>query len=187
MEAMTGATERAKKIKMIIFDVDGVLTDGGIYTGAAGEVFKPFFCRDGLGIRLARESGIKVAIITGRNSQQVEYRGKELGLDAIYQGSLNKRDDYERLKQEFGLTDDDIAYVGDDLIDLPIMVQVELAAAVNDAVPEVKARSHIISDFVGGRGAAREVIEFILKAQDKWPAIVDSFLAVEHKGISARI
>ena len=187
MEIMTGAKERAKKIKMIIFDVDGVLTDGGIYTGAEGEVFKPFFCRDGLGIRLARQSGLKVAIITGRNSKQVEFRGKELGFDAICQGSLNKREDYSRLKEGFGLTDEEIAYVGDDLIDLPIMVQVELAAAVEDAMPEVKARSHIISSFPGGRGAAREVIEFILKAQGKWESIVASFLEKDSTGVSAKL
>ena len=184
MEVMTGANERAKNIKLIIFDVDGVLTDGGIYTGAEGEVFKPFFCRDGLGIRLARQCGLKVAIITGRNSKQVEYRGKELGFDAICQGSLNKRDDYKMLKEEFGITDEEIAYVGDDLIDLPIMVQAELAAAVGDAVPEVKARAHIISDLPGGRGAAREVIEFILKAQGK---CVESFLSTEHNGVSAKL
>ena len=187
MEVMTGAKERAKNIKMIIFDVDGVLTDGGIYTGAEGEVFKPFFCRDGLGIRLARQSGLKVGIITGRNSKQVEFRGKELGFDAICQGSLNKRDDYKRIKEEFGLTDEEIAYVGDDLIDLPIMIQVELAAAVGDAMPEVKARSHIISGFPGGRGAAREVIEFILKAQGKWEDIVTSFLEKDNAGVSARL
>ena len=187
MEVMTGAKERAKNIKMIIFDVDGVLTDGGIYTGAEGEVFKPFFCRDGLGIRLARQSGLKVAIITGRNSKQVEYRGKELGFDAICQGSLNKRDDYKRLKEEFSLTDEEICYVGDDLIDLPIMIQCELAAAVNDAMPEVKARSHIVSAFPGGRGAAREVIEFILKSQGKWEEIVESFLRKEDSGISSKL
>ena len=188
MEVMTGATERAKNVKMIIFDVDGVLTDGTINTGVNGEVFKRFFCRDGLGIRLAKESGLKLAIITAKESSQVEFRGKELGFDAVCLGALNKREDYKKIKQEFGLVDEEIAFVGDDLIDLPIMMQVELAAAVGDAVPEVKARAHIISAYNGGHGAVREIIEFILKAQDKWSNIVSSYLDVDDtSGISANL
>ena len=176
MEVMTGARERAKNVKMVIFDVDGVLTDGGIYIGEKGELFKPFFCRDGLGIRLAKECGLGLAIITGKKSAQVEYRAKELGFDAVFQGSLDKRDDYRKLKERFNLSDEDIAFIGDDLIDLPIMTKVELAAAVRDAVPEVKSRAHVVADFDGGHGAVREIIEFILKEQGKWSDIVESYL-----------
>lgn len=176
MEQMAGALERAKRIRLVIFDVDGVLTDGGIYVGAEGELYKPFFCRDGLGITLARKNGLKTAIITGRNSPQVERRGKELQIDAVWQGCMDKRRAYGELKEKFSLRDEEIAYIGDDLIDLPILTQAGLAAAVADAVPEVRQRVHLVSGFPGGRGAVREVLEFILKAQGKWESIVEDFL-----------
>ena len=176
MEQMADALERAKKIQLVIFDVDGVLSDGGIYTGAEGELCKRFFCRDGLGISLARKNGLKTAIITGRKSPQVEQRGRELKIDAIWQGCMDKRDAYREAKEKFGRKDEEIAYVGDDLIDLPVMVQVGLSAAVADAVPEVRKHAHLVSGFPGGRGAVREILEFILKAQGKWEAILEGFL-----------
>ena len=177
MEQMAGALERARKIRLVIFDVDGVLTDGGIYVGADGELYKPFFCRDGLGITVARKSGLKTAIITGRQSAQVKRRGEELHIDAIWQGCMDKRQAYEELKAKFALKDEEIAYIGDDLIDLPIMVQVGFAAAVADAAPEVRQHAHIVSGFPGGKGAVREVLEFLLKAQGKWESIVAGFLS----------
>jgi len=176
MEQMAGALDRAKKIRMVIFDVDGVLTDGGIYVGAEGELFKPFFCRDGLGITLARKNGLKTAIITGRNSPQVERRGEELHIDAIWQGCMDKRQAYGELKKRFSLKDEEVAYIGDDLIDLPILVQAGFAAAVADAAPEVRQRVHVVSGFPGGKGAVREILEFILKAQEKWESIVEEFV-----------
>lgn len=175
MEFTATATERAKRVKLIIFDVDGVLTDGGIYIGETGELFKPFYCRDGLAITLARQNGLKTAIITGRSSKQVQMRAKDLSIDAVWQGCSDKREAYAELKQKFNLCDEDICYVGDDLIDLPVMVQVGLSAAVGDAVPEVRARAHLVTDFYGGRGAVRQVIEFIFKAQGKWDNIVEQY------------
>ncbi|MBR3624123.1 MAG: HAD-IIIA family hydrolase [Selenomonadaceae bacterium] len=169
--------DRAKKIKVIAFDVDGVLTDGGIYTGADGEIFKPFHCRDGLGISLARNAGLKLAIITGRKSPQVAYRAKELKFDALWQGVMDKREAYKELKEKFSATDEEICYVGDDLIDLPILTQVGLATAVADAMPEVIERVHYVAKFSGGHGAARDVIECILKAQGKWEGIIEGYLA----------
>lgn len=168
--------ERAKKVKLIIMDVDGVLTDGGVYIGETGELFKPFHARDGVGIRIASQLGFKFAIITGRKSQQLMIRAKELGINDVFQGQLDKRAAYNDIKEKFALTDEEIAYVGDDLIDLPIMVQVGFPATVADAPSEMKNYSCVVSDLNGGRGAVREVIEFILKAQGLWQDVVNSYL-----------
>ena len=168
--------ERAKKVKMIVSDVDGVLTDGGIYIGETGELFKPFNVRDGFGIALALKLGFKFAIITGRKSKQVEIRAKELGINELFQGKIDKRNAYNDIKQKFLLSDEEIAYIGDDLIDLPIMVQAGFPATVADAPAEVKNYSCVVSDLNGGHGAVREVIEFILKAQGLWQDVVNSYL-----------
>ncbi len=179
MELAGDAIERAKKIRLVIFDVDGVMTDGGIYTGREGELYKPFFCRDGLGITLAHRAGLKTAIITGRSSECTAKRAEELHISAVWQGHLNKRGAYNELKEKFGLRDEEIAYIGDDLIDLPVMLQVGFPAAVADAVPEVRARSVMVSGLPGGRGAVREILEFILKAKGLWESILDGYLSTE--------
>ena len=173
--------ERAKKIKMIILDVDGTLTDGSLFIGESGELFKPFNCRDGLGIRIAQKVGIEIAIITGRASKQLLVRAQELQIkpEAIMQGHLDKRDAYTELKNRFHLNDEDIAYVGDDIIDLPVMMQVGFTGATANAVTEVKTRVCVVSDFNGGEGAVREVIEFILKAKGLWNGIVAEYLNPE--------
>ena len=175
--------ERAKKVKMIILDVDGTLTDGSLFIGESGELFKPFNCRDGLGIRIAQKAGIEIAIITGRASKQLLVRAQELQIkpEAIMQGHLDKRDAYTELKNKFNLNDEDIAYVGDDIIDLPVMVQVGFTGATANAVKEVKTRVCVVSDFNGGEGAVREVIEFILKAKGLWNGIVAEYLNPEPK------
>ena len=175
MEIKAEALERARKIKLVIFDVDGVMTDGGIYVGPEGELYKPFNCKDGLGITLAHRSGLRTAIITGRESKQLAYRAGELHITEVMQGHRNKRGAYKELKERQGLTDEEIAYVGDDLIDLPVMLQVGLPMAIADAVAEVKDASRVISGRPGGHGAIRELLEFILKAQGKWAQIVASF------------
>ncbi|TCS80479.1 KdsC family phosphatase [Pectinatus cerevisiiphilus] len=170
------AVAHAAKVRMIIFDVDGVLSDGKLYYGSDGEIFKAFFVRDGLGISLARQSGIKLAIITGRASAIVEKRGKELKFDAVYQGNLYKLKAYGEIKEKFSLNDDQIAYIGDDIVDLPIMTKVGFPSAVADAVPEVKNTAYLVSDFAGGEGAVRQIVEFILKAQKKWQLIIKNYL-----------
>ena len=175
MDQKGDALERAKNIKLLIFDVDGVLTDGGIYIGSEGELYKPFFCRDGLGITLAHKAGIKTAIITGRSSKQVAFRAGELHISEVFQGCPDKREAYRELKAKTGLSDEEIGYIGDDLIDLPILLQVGLPMAVNDAVAEVRQAALLTSGCPGGRGAVRELIEFILKAQGKWQALVQDF------------
>ncbi len=176
MELGKEAIERAGKIKLVIFDVDGVLTDSGIYIGRDGELFKSFYCRDGLGITLAHKAGLQTAVITGRKSEQVSRRAEELHISAVWQGVMDKRDAYRQVKEKFSLGDEEIAYIGDDLIDLPVMIQVGLPAAVADAVPEVRARAALVSGFPGGRGAVREILEFILKAQGLWEPILEGYL-----------
>ncbi|MCR5757065.1 MAG: HAD-IIIA family hydrolase [Selenomonas sp.] len=176
MEIHSNALKAAKKIKMVILDVDGVLTDGGIYIGETGELYKPFNCRDGLGITLAHKQGIKTAIITGRCSKQVAFRAQELNISEVFQGNTDKREAYNELKQHTGLRDEEIAYIGDDLIDLPIMLQVGLPMAVADAVPAVRMHSLVISDYPGGKGAVRDLLEFIFKAKGNWENILASFL-----------
>ena len=175
MEQKNGALERAQALKLIIFDVDGVLTDGGIYIGESGELYKSFFCRDGLGITLAHKAGLKTAIITGRKSAQVAFRAGELHISEVFQGSLDKRAAYRTLKEKLSLRDEEIGYIGDDLIDLPIMRQAGLPMAVADAVPEVRQQALLTAGFAGGHGAVRELIEFILKAQGKWQALLQDF------------
>ena len=179
MEIHGEAMERAKKIKVAVFDVDGVLTEGRLPISGEGELFKSFFCRDGLGITLFRRAGFKTAIITGRQSAPVAQRVKELAISALWQGVMDKRDAYRELKEKFQAADEEIAYIGDDLIDLPIMVQVGLPAAVADAAPEVRARSLLVSGLPGGRGAVREVLEFILKAKGLWDGIISEFTSPE--------
>ena len=170
------AIARAKKIKCVILDVDGVMTDGGIYVAPDGsELFKPFFARDGLAITRARKVGLKTAIITGRTSPIVANRAKELHIDLVYQGRLDKREAYADIKAQTGLSDEAFAYVGDDLVDLPILRQVGLPCAVGDAVPEVKEIAQIIAAQPGGRGAVREVYEIILKTQGLWDRVLAGF------------
>lgn len=182
MKVSVEALERARKVELIIFDVDGVLTNGKIYIGNDGELFKAFHCRDGFGITSAQKVGLKTAIITGRKSDCTAKRARELKINSVKQGQMNKRNAYKELKAEFNLEDEQIAYVADDLIDLPVFVQVGFRAAVGDADEEVKERAHFVADKFGGNGAVREVIEFILKAQGKWEKILNQYTCAEEVG-----
>ena len=179
MKISGDALDRARHVKLIIFDVDGVLTDGGIYHGANGELFKSFHCRDGFGITLAQSCGIKTAIITGRTSAMTTYRASELKISAVMQGQMNKRDAYKKIKAQFDLTDEEICYVADDVIDLPVFVQVGFRAAVGDASEDVIERAHFVANNFGGHGAVREIIEFILKAKGFWQGIIERYTAPE--------
>ncbi|NOY53850.1 MAG: dUTP diphosphatase [Deltaproteobacteria bacterium] len=160
--------EKAKKIGWIFLDVDGVLTDGRITYDSRGDELKTFYARDGHGIKLAQRVGIRFALITGRESRIVNRRAAELGIREVHQGSLRKLDAYHEITGRLKLSDEEISYVGDDLIDLPVMRRVGLSAAVADADPETRDQADLILTQPGGRGAVREFIELILKARNKW-------------------
>lgn len=166
---------RAEKIKVVVFDVDGVLSDGHIYMGLQGEAMKAFSARDGMGITLLHRAGIKTAIITGRQSEIVANRARELKITRVWQGCSDKREAWEELKQELQVKDEEIAYAGDDLNDLPLLLKAGLAATVADAVPEVSDAAQLQSSYNGGQGAVREIAEFILKRQNKWQQLVEGF------------
>jgi 3-deoxy-D-manno-octulosonate 8-phosphate phosphatase (KDO 8-P phosphatase) len=171
---MSAIRERAAKIKLVIFDVDGVLTDGRLYFDEHGGEFKSFHARDGLGINLLRQSGVEVAVISGRMSKSVNYRMENLGIARVFQGQKNKVEAYELLREELGLLPEQIAHVGDDLIDLPLLRRVGLAVAVADAHPAIVPFTHWRTTQPGGLGAAREVCDLILGAQGKLQRIVES-------------
>jgi 3-deoxy-D-manno-octulosonate 8-phosphate phosphatase (KDO 8-P phosphatase) len=157
--------ERAARIRLVIFDVDGVLTDGSLFIGDDGQEYKAFHSRDGHGMVLLQNTGVMIGVITGRSSEVVRIRMQSLGIAHLFQGCRDKLPAYETLKSDLGLTDEAIAYVGDDLVDLPIMRRVGLAIAVADAHHLVRGHAHLTTQAPGGRGAAREVCELIMEAQ----------------------
>lgn len=162
---MQEVRDRAANIRLVIFDVDGVLTDGSLFLGDDGQEYKAFNSRDGHGMVMLQETGVRLAVITGRTSNVVQMRMESLGISDVYQGFRQKLPAYEELRQRLDLNDDAIAYVGDDVVDLPIMRRVGLAIAVADAHPAVKGRAHWTTSAPGGRGAAREVCELLMDAQ----------------------
>ena len=168
---------KAAKIKLVIFDVDGVLTDGSLFFGHDGREYKVFHSRDGHGMKMLRQSGVEIGIITARSSQAVAHRMANLGLEHVYQGQLEKMPAYEKLKDKLGLSAEEIAYVGDDVIDLPIMTRVGFAVTVADGHDEVVKRSHWQTSLPGGRGAARQVCEFIMKARGSYDESLSLYLS----------
>ncbi len=170
---------RIAQIRLVILDVDGVLTDGRLHFGSDGQESKMFHVRDGYGIRLLQDAGLEVALITARYSPAVAHRAQDLGIRRVYQGSLDKRVAYTELKLAMSLEDDAVAYMGDDLVDLPVLGRVGLATAPVDAHEEVAARVHWQSRLGGGMGAVRELSELILRGQGHWEAIIDRCLG-EH-------
>jgi 3-deoxy-D-manno-octulosonate 8-phosphate phosphatase (KDO 8-P phosphatase) len=168
--------EKARQIKLVIFDVDGVLTDGSLYLGDDGQEYKAFNSRDGHGIKMLQSSGIEIGIITGRTSDVVRIRMESLGIKHLFQGKQDKLPTYLELRDKLNLTDEQVAYVGDDVVDLPIMRRVGLAIAVNDAHPFVLQHSHWQTPHPGGRGAGRDVCELLMSAQGKLQAILESYL-----------
>jgi 3-deoxy-D-manno-octulosonate 8-phosphate phosphatase (KDO 8-P phosphatase) len=170
------AHRRAENIKRIIFDVDGVLTDGSIVIHNDGAESKTFNVKDGHGIKLVMRAGITVAIITGRKSEVVKHRARELGIEHLTQGALEKSGAMGDLLEKLSIPPESTAFVGDDLIDIPAMRMVGLAAAVADATDEAKRHAHIITELPGGRGAAREVCEFILKSQKLWESSIERYM-----------
>jgi len=162
---MKDILEKASRIRLLVFDVDGVLTDGSLYIGDDGQEYKAFHSRDGHGIKMLLSHGVEIAVITGRTSRVVEYRMKNLGISHVYQGKLEKLPAFQELTQKLGITEEQTAYVGDDVVDLPVMRRVGLAIAVQDAHPLVRQHSHWQTPNAGGRGAARDVCELIMEAR----------------------
>ena len=162
---MRDVIEKAKNIRIVIFDVDGVLTDGSLYLTDAGEEIKAFNSRDGHGMKMLKASGIELAIITARESRSVRLRAENLNISLLYQGKKNKLKVFESLITKLGLGKSSCAYVGDDLIDLPVMTRCGLSICVPSAPALVKKHAHYVTNSEGGHGAVREVCELIMLAQ----------------------
>ena len=170
-------TTSLSQVKLLVLDVDGVLTDGRIIYTDSGEQIKQFTSRDGLGLRLLMDNGILVGIITGRISGALTHRCRNLGIDLIFDGIFNKAEALDRMARKTGIDPSAMAFMGDDLIDLPAMTRAGVAIAVADAVDEVKARADIVTRASGGHGAVREICDAILKAGGLWENALKPFLA----------
>lgn len=168
---------RAAKVRLFIFDVDGVLTDGSLTYGAEGEMVKTFNVHDGLGIKLLQEAGIKTAIISARRTPIVLARAKDLGIEYVHQGGHDKLTPFKALLDQLGITEEQVAFIGDDVVDLPILNRAGFAVSVPNGRPEVHARAHWITEAAGGRGAVREACEFVLRASGSYERVMAQFLA----------
>jgi 3-deoxy-D-manno-octulosonate 8-phosphate phosphatase (KDO 8-P phosphatase) len=163
---------QARLIRLLILDVDGVLTDGRLYFDAKGETLKVFHVRDGHGIKMAQRGGLEVALVSGRRSDAAFHRARELGISRFYEGVRDKTAILEELLAALNLHPREVAAVGDDLVDLPLFHRVGLAVAVADAVPEVRAAAHWVTTLPGGQGAVREACDLLLKARGKWKELL---------------
>ena len=173
---MRGVIEKAKNIRIVIFDVDGVLTDGTLYLTDGGEEIKSFNSRDGHGMKMLKASGVELAIITARESRSVRLRAENLNISLLYQGEKNKLKVFESLIAKIGLDKSSCAYVGDDLIDLPVMTRCGLSICVPSAPALVKKHAHYVTNSEGGHGAVREVCELIMLAQGTLDAQLEKYL-----------
>jgi 3-deoxy-D-manno-octulosonate 8-phosphate phosphatase (KDO 8-P phosphatase) len=164
-----------KNIKLVITDVDGVLSDGKVYYGESGEELKSFNIKDGLGIKLLASIGIQTAIITGRDSKIVARRAKELGIEHLYQGKKNKLESYNQILNSFDISPNQVAYLGDDLPDLPLLVKSGVGVAVNDAATQLIASADYVTRTKGGEGCLREVAELIIEQNGSWETLLKQF------------
>jgi 3-deoxy-D-manno-octulosonate 8-phosphate phosphatase (KDO 8-P phosphatase) len=171
-----GLLERARRIKLVAFDVDGVMTDGTLFLADDGQEYKGFNSLDGHGLKMLKDTGVQIAIITGRSSRVVEHRAKNLGIDIVHQGAHDKLTVYEALCRELGLACEATAYMGDDVVDLPVMRRAGLAITVPAAPELVKAHSHYTTTREAGRGAVREACEFLMRAQGTLDAALAPYL-----------
>ncbi|KAF0814615.1 3-deoxy-D-manno-octulosonate 8-phosphate phosphatase KdsC [Andreprevotia sp. IGB-42] len=169
-------SELARAVRLMIFDVDGVMTDGSLYYNDAGEETKAFNSLDGHGMRMLAGTGVKLAIITGRNSKLVEHRASNLQIDYLYQGVHDKREAFEALLARAGVTAAECGYMGDDVIDLPVMTRVGFAVAVPHSPEIVRKHAHYVAAHHGGRGAVREVCELIMQAQGTLDDVLAQYL-----------
>jgi 3-deoxy-D-manno-octulosonate 8-phosphate phosphatase (KDO 8-P phosphatase) len=167
---------RARTIRLVLLDVDGVLTDGTVAISSSGDEFKAYSIRDGAAIVWAKRAGLEVGLLSGRASESTTRRAAELNITLVLQGEADKRTAYMHLATTLGLKDDQIAYMGDDLIDLPVLRRVGLAGAPRDACEDVRKRVHFVTDSYAGHGAVREFIELILRARGRWDTLVRTHL-----------
>jgi 3-deoxy-D-manno-octulosonate 8-phosphate phosphatase (KDO 8-P phosphatase) len=172
--------EKLKNIKMLILDVDGVMTDGRVIMDDSGREIKHFDVRDGHGIKLIARYGIKVVLLTGRQSEVVLHRAHDLGIKEIYQKVFNKKEVFVKILRKNKLDAAEAAFIGDDIIDIPVLKAAGFSAAVADALDVVKKSVDYVTQNKGGRGAVREVCEMILRAQGKWPEIAAKYEFTEH-------
>jgi len=168
---------RMAQIRLLLLDVDGVLSDGRIVYDAHGTEIKTFDVKDGHGIKMLQKAGIEVGIISGRTSKVVNIRAKELGIDILYQGIADKALPYAEIVAQRNLRDEEIAYVGDDVVDLPILRRVGFAVATADAVDDILPYVHYVTNRCGGRGAVREICDLILKARGDWQRVMGGYFS----------
>jgi len=176
MKEQTSVQDRAARVKLLLMDCDGVLTDGRIWILENGEDQKTFNTRDGLGLDLFHRAGLRSGIISGRQSSAVQRRADSLGIGYVRQGCEDKVAAFKEILSESGVTESEVAFIGDDLNDVPLMRRSELAVAVADAVAEAKECAHFVTNASGGNGAVRETVELILKAQNLWADLIRVYL-----------
>ena len=176
MEDFSAIERRASRIKLLLMDCDGVLTDGRIWLLEDEGEHKSFHTQDGLGLTLFHRAGLRSGIISGRSSPSVARRARETGVEFVRQGDSDKKQAFEEIILAAGVSEDEVAFVGDDLPDIPLMRRSELAVAVADATPETLLSAHYVTRAEGGRGAIREVVEIILKAQGRWNDVIEAYL-----------
>ncbi len=172
---MREVIERASRIRLLLLDVDGVLTEGKVFLDEGGRELKVFYVRDGVGLKLLRREGIEVGFITGRSSEALTRRAEELGVGWVIQGTRDKVRAYERIAQEVGVDADEVCFVGDDIVDIPLLKRVGLPVVVADGAEEAKRHALYVTRSPGGRGAVREVCELLLQAQGKWEEIIRGY------------
>lgn len=172
---------RARKVRLLVMDVDGVLTDGRMILSERGDELKAFHTRDGIAVALAQRAGIRTAMVTGETSTPAETRGKKLGVDTVRLGVRRKGECVDTLLAEYGLAAEAAAFIGDDLLDIAAMQRVGLAIAVADAAPDVRAAAHVVTRARGGQGAVRECVELILRAQGVLRTVIDTYVR-DHGG-----
>ena len=169
--------ERAARIRLLVLDVDGVLTDGSIIYDSSGSQVQAFHVHDGLGLKLIDMAGINIAIISSRTSAPLEKRARELGIKFVVQGSRNKTAAYEEIRTELNITPDETAYIGDDWVDIPMLKRVGLAVVVANSTDPMKNHAHYVTEKPGGQGAVREVCDLLLKATGKWGELFNHYLS----------
>jgi 3-deoxy-D-manno-octulosonate 8-phosphate phosphatase (KDO 8-P phosphatase) len=175
MDDIAGIERRASRIKLLLMDCDGVLTDGRLWLMESGDEQKCFNTHDGLGLSLLHRAGLQSGVISGRTSGALTRRAADLGIAFVRQGDSHKLKAFAEILQQAGCDENEVAFVGDDLPDIPLMQRAELAVAVADAVPEVLQAAHYVTQAAGGRGAVREVVELILKSQGRWNDLAEEY------------